>query len=85
MATVAVEEKVSLADIETSRSRFSSSDFVSIERLEDDLFMGLSEAEKDLSTINDMIKNLCSFIDLATIDNRVVLTQVKAQDLVSSI
>ena len=47
--------------------------------------MGLSEAEKDLSTINDMIKNLCSFIDLATIDNRVVLTQVKAQDLVSSI
>jgi len=85
MATVAVEEKVSLADIETSRSRFSSSDVVSIERLEDDLFMGLSEAEKDLSTINDMIKNLCSFIDLATIDNRVVLTQVKAQDLVSSI
>ncbi len=85
MATVAVEEKVSLADIETSRSRFSSSDVVSIERLEDDLFMGLSEAERDLSTINDMIKNLCSFIDLATIDNRVVLTQVKAQDLVSSI
>ena len=85
MTTVAVEEKVSLADIETSRSRFSSSDVVSIERLEDDLFMGLSEAEKDLSTINDMIKNLCSFIDLATIDNRVVLTQVKAQDLVSSI
>ena len=78
MATVAVEEKVSLADIETSRSRFSSSDVVSIERLEDDLFMGLSEAERDLSTINDMIKNLCSFIDLATIDNRVVLTQVKA-------
>lgn len=85
MATVAVEKKVSLADIETSRSRFSSSDVVSIERLEDDLFMGLSEAERDLSTINDMIKNLCSFIDLATIDNRVVLTQVKAQDLVSSI
>lgn len=85
MATVAVEEKVSLADIETARSRFSSSDVVSIERLEDDLFMGLSEAERDLSTINDMIKNLCSFIDLATIDNRVVLTQVKAQDLVSSI
>lgn len=85
MATVAVEEKVSLADIETSRSRFSSGDVVSIERLEDDLFMGLSEAERDLSTINDMIKNLCSFIDLATIDNRVVLTQVKAQDLVSSI
>lgn len=78
MATVAVEEKVSLADIETSRSRFSSSDVVSIERLEDDLFMGLAEAERDLSTINDMIKNLCSFIDLATIDNRVVLTQVKA-------
>ena len=85
MAAIAVEEKVSLKDIETSRSQFSTSDVVSIERLEDDLFMSFSEAEKDLSTINDMIKNLCNFIDLASVDNRVVLTKVKTQALVSNI
>lgn len=86
MSAVAVEEKVKLSDIESkSHSYLSTSDVVSIERLEDDLFMSFSEAENDLSAINEMIKNLCNYIDLASVDNRVVLTKVKAEALVSGI
>ena len=55
---------------------------ISIERLEDDIFASCSEVEREMDSINCMISNLCSFIDLTSSDNQNAIYSNSQSDLI---